>query len=43
MHTKYFIKNPSIQVQILYKPGPDIFIADWLSCHNYEEGKDEPI
>ena len=25
------------------KPGPEIFIADWLSQHNHEEGKDKPI
>ena len=31
------------RVHILYKPGPEIFIGDWLSHHNHEEGKDEPI
>ena len=31
------------RVQIIYKPGPEIFIADWLSQHNHEEGKDKPI
>ena len=31
------------RVQILYKPGPKIFIADWLSHHNHKEGEDEPI
>ena len=31
------------RVQIIYKPGPDIFIADWLSRHNHIEGKDKPI
>ena len=25
-----------------YKPGPKIFTADWLSCHNHKEDKDEP-
>ena len=30
-------------VQIIYKPGPDIFIADWLSRHNHVEGKDKTI
>ena len=29
--------------QIIYKPGPDIFIADWQSRHNHAEGKDQPI
>ena len=27
----------------MYKPGPDIFFADWLSRHNHVEGKDKPI
>ena len=27
----------------MYKPGPDIFIADWLSRHNHVEGKDKPM
>ena len=31
------------RVQIIYKPGPEIFIADWLLRHNYTEGKDKPI
>ena len=26
---------------ILYKPGPDLYIADWLSHHNHTEGKDQ--
>ena len=30
-------------VQIIYKPGPDIFTADWLSRHNHAEGKDKAI
>ena len=30
-------------VQILYKPGPEIFIEDWLLWHNHQEGKDEWI
>ena len=30
-------------MQILYKPGPKISIADWLSHHNHKENKDEPI
>ena len=28
---------------MLYKPGPEIFIADSLSWHNHIEGKDKPI
>ena len=31
------------RVQIIYKPGPKTFIADWLSRHNHIEGKDKPI
>ena len=30
-------------VQIIYKPSPDIFIADWLWRHNHMQGKDQPI
>ena len=43
MHTMYSIKIHQYRVQILYKPGPEIFIADWLLQHNHEEGKDKPI
>ena len=43
MHTVYPIKIYQYKVQILYKPGPEIFIADWLLQHNHQEGKDEPI
>ena len=31
------------RVRILYKPGPEIFIADWVSQHNHKENKDEVI
>ena len=37
------LKIHQYSVQIMYKPGPDIFIADWLSRHNHIEGKDKPI
>ena len=37
------LKLHQYRVQILYKPGPEIFIADWLSCHKHKEDKDEPI
>ena len=37
------IKSHQSRVQILYKPGPEIFIAYWLSHHNHKENKDEPI
>ena len=28
------------RVHILYKPGPKLYIADWVSCHKHEENKD---
>ena len=37
------LKIHQYRVQIIYRPGPDIFIADWLSRHNHIEGKDKPI
>ena len=37
------LKMHQYRVQILYKPGPELFIADWLSWHNLKEGTDEPI
>ena len=37
------LKIHQYRVQITYKPGPDIFIAAWLSCHDHIEGKDKPI
>ena len=37
------LKIHQYRVQIIYKPGPKIFIADWLSRHNHTEGKDKPI
>ena len=37
------LKIHQYRVQIIYKPGPKIFIADWLSQHNHKEGKDKPI
>ena len=43
MHTVYPIKIHQYRVQILYKPRPEIFIADWLSQHNHHKGKDELI
>ena len=33
------LKTHQYRVQILYKPGPEIFIADWLSHHNHKEDK----
>ena len=37
------LKIHQYRVQIIYKPGLEIFIADWLSRHNHTEGKDKPI
>ena len=31
------------RVQIIYKPGPEIFYEEWLLRHNHMEGKDKPI
>ena len=37
------LKIHQYRVQILYKPGPEILIADWLLRNNHIEGKDKPI
>ena len=37
------LKIQQYHIQIIYKPGPQIFIADWLSRQNQKEGKDRPI
>ena len=37
------LKIHQYRVQILYKPSPEIFIADWLLRNNHIEGKDKPI
>ena len=37
------LKFHQYRVLILYKPGPEIFFAEWLSWYNHKEGKDEPI
>ena len=37
------LKIHQYRVQIIYKPGPQIFVADWLLIHNHVEGKDKPI
>ena len=31
------------RVRIIYKPGPDLIIADWHSRQNHKENKDEEI
>ena len=30
-------------IHILSKPGPELYIADWLSCHKHGENKDQEI
>ena len=37
------LKIHQYRVQIIYKPGPEIFIADWLLQHNHAGGKDKSI
>ena len=37
------LKIHQYRVQIIYQPGPKIFIADWLLQHNHMKGKDKPI
>ena len=37
------LKIHQYRIQFIYKPGPEIFIAGWLSRHTYVEGKDKPI
>ena len=37
------LKIHQYRVQIIYKPGPEIFIAYWLSRHSHIEEKDKPI
>ena len=37
------LKIHQYRVQIIYKPGPKIFIADWLLRHNHVEGQNKPI
>ena len=37
------LKIHKYHVKIIYKPGTQIFIADWLSRQNHKEGKDKPI
>ena len=36
------LKIYQYRVQIIYKPVPKIFIADWLSWHNHKEGNRHP-
>ena len=36
------LKIHQYRAQIIYKSGPKIFTADWLSRHHHVEGKDKP-
>ena len=36
-------QNTPAQDSVLYKPGPQIYIPDWLSTHYNTEGKDKDI
>ena len=31
------------RMHIMYKPGPDFYIADWVSWSNHTENKDQEI
>ena len=37
------LRKHQYKVRIIYKPGPDLFIADWLSKKNHNEDKDAEI
>ena len=38
-----FLRIQQYRVRIIYKPVPDLFIADWLSRQNHKERKDEEV
>ena len=40
-HTMLYIHQ--YNMCIVYKPGPDLYTADWLSHHNHNEKKDQEI
>ena len=37
------LKIHQYRAQIIYIPGHEIFIAEWVSRHNHIEGKDKPV
>ena len=43
MTSKNTIKNTLNNTRILYKPGLQLFIVDWLSIHNHEMDRDKEI
>ena len=40
-HTMLHIQQCSMH--ILYKSGPELYITDWLSCHNHIQNQDQEI
>ena len=40
---KLLFRIHQYRVRIIYKPGLDLFIANWLSRQNHTENKDEEI
>ena len=40
---KIFLRIHQYRVKLVYKPGPDLFIADGLSRQNHTEDKNEEI
>ena len=42
-YSKYSSYYTNIEFKIIYKPGPDLFISNWLSRQNNKEDQDEEI
>ena len=42
-HGKNNVKQSSLNVRILFNPGPQLFIAEWLSRHNHNVNSHEQI
>ena len=40
---QWILSTHQYRVRVIYKPGPDLFMADWLSQHNHNENKDKEI
>ena len=41
--SEFYLRIHQYRVKIIYKPGPDLFIADLLSRQNHNVNKDEEI
>ena len=39
----YHTKHTPVHLCIMYKPGPELYIKDWSSHHNYAENKSQEI